>query len=101
MPLGQGLIIASIPVIFTSFGFHGSIPAIVNYLDGHTPSLRKAIVFGSAIPLIIYILWQLATLGVVSQAELVQNSGLSALVAHWHAVHQSGLRSYDRYFPRI
>ncbi|WP_217515353.1 aromatic amino acid transport family protein [Vibrio metschnikovii] len=94
MPLGQGLIIASIPVIFTSFGFHGSIPAIVNYLDGHTPSLRKAIVFGSAIPLIIYILWQLATLGVVSQAELVQNSGLSALIGTLaRSAHQSGLGS--------
>lgn len=94
MPLGQGLIIASIPVIFTSFGFHGSIPAIVNYLDGHTPSLRKAIVFGSAIPLIIYILWQLATLGVVSQAELVKNSGLSALIGTLaRSAHQSGLGS--------
>ncbi|EKO3773921.1 amino acid permease [Vibrio metschnikovii] len=94
MPLGQGLIIASIPVIFTSFGFHGSIPAIVNYLDGHTPSLRKAIIFGSAIPLIIYILWQLATLGVVSQAELVQNSGLSALIGTLaRSAHQSGLGS--------
>ncbi|PXA73614.1 aromatic amino acid transport family protein [Vibrio sp. 11986-1-5] len=94
MPLGQGLIIASIPVIFTSFGFHGSIPAIVNYLDGHTPSLRKAIVIGSAIPLIIYILWQLATLGVVSQAELVQNSGLSALIGTLaRSAHQSGLGS--------
>ena len=94
MPLGQGLVIASIPVIFTSFGFHGSIPAIVNYLDGHTPSLRKAIVIGSAIPLIIYILWQLATLGVVSQAELVQNSGLSALIGTLaRSAHQSGLGS--------
>lgn len=94
MPIGQGLIIASIPVIFTSFGFHGSIPAIVNYLDGHTPSLRKAIVIGSAIPLIIYILWQLATLGVVSQADLIQNSGLSGLISTLAInAHQSGLGS--------
>ncbi|WP_154115638.1 aromatic amino acid transport family protein [Vibrio cincinnatiensis] len=92
MPLEQGLVIASIPVIFTSFGFHGSIPAIVNYLDGHTASLRKAIIIGSAIPLIIYILWQLATLGVVSQADLVQNSGLSALIRTLsQTAHQSGL----------
>lgn len=94
MPLGQGLVIAAIPVIFTSFGFHGSIPAIVKYLDGDTPSLRKAILCGSAIPLVIYIFWQLVTLGVVSQPELVENSGLSALIVTLgQTVHQSNLSS--------
>lgn len=81
MPIQQGLIVAAIPVIFTSFGFHGSIPAIVRYLDGDTPALKKAIVIGSAIPLVIYIFWQLVTLGVVSQSELVDNQGLAALIA--------------------
>lgn len=49
MPIEQGLVVAAIPVIFTSFGFHGSIPAIVNYLDGDTSSLRKAVIIGSTI----------------------------------------------------
>ncbi|OLQ84970.1 tyrosine transporter TyrP [Vibrio ponticus] len=80
MPIEQGLVVAAIPVIFTSFGFHGSIPAIVRYLDGDTISLRKAIVIGSAIPLVIYVFWQLVTLGVVSQSELLENQGLSALI---------------------
>ncbi|AQP37451.1 aromatic amino acid transport family protein [Vibrio anguillarum] len=94
MPLEQGLIVAAIPVIFTSFGFHGSIPAIVNYLDGDTPSLRKAILIGSSIPLIIYIFWQIVTLGVVSQPQLVENSGLSALIVTLgQTVHQSNLSS--------
>lgn len=94
MPLEQGLIVAAIPVIFTSFGFHGSIPAIVNYLDGDTRSLRKAILIGSAIPLIIYIFWQIVTLGVVSQPQLVENSGLSALIVTLgQTVHQSNLSS--------
>ncbi|MBD1567056.1 aromatic amino acid transport family protein [Vibrio sp. SA48] len=94
MPLGQGLVVAAIPVIFTSFGFHGSIPAIVKYLDGDTPSLRKAILCGSAIPLVIYIFWQLVTLGVVSQPELVENSGLSTLIVTLgQTVHQSNLSS--------
>ncbi|MCG9753503.1 aromatic amino acid transporter [Vibrio brasiliensis] len=81
MPVEQGLVIAAIPVIFTSFGFHGSIPAIVNYLDGHTPSLRKAILIGSAIPLIIYVFWQIVTLGVVNQSTLLENQGLSSLIS--------------------
>lgn len=92
MPVEQGLVIAAIPVIFTSFGFHGSIPAIVNYLDGHTPSLRKAIIIGSAIPLIVYVFWQIVTLGVVNQAQLLENQGLSALISTLSTtVHQSNL----------
>lgn len=92
MPVEQGLVIAAIPVIFTSFGFHGSIPAIVNYLDGHTPSLRKAILIGSAIPLLIYIFWQVVTLGVVNQSTLLENQGLSALISTLSTtVHQSNL----------
>ncbi|MHC6529210.1 MULTISPECIES: aromatic amino acid transport family protein [unclassified Vibrio] len=82
MPMQQGLIVAAIPVIFTSFGFHGSIPAIVNYLDGDTRSLRKVILFGSAIPLVIYIFWQIVTLGVISQSQMIQNSALSALIGN-------------------
>ncbi|KGK15172.1 tyrosine transporter TyrP [Vibrio navarrensis] len=92
MPLEQGLVVASIPVIFTSFGFHGSIPAIVRYLDGDTGSLRKAILFGSLIPLVIYIFWQIVTLGVVKQDDLVANSALSGLIAQLAiTVHQSQL----------
>ncbi|WED23414.1 aromatic amino acid transporter [Vibrio sp. JC009] len=80
MPLEKGLVVAAIPVIFTSFGFHGSIPAIVNYLDGDTRSLKKAIVIGSAIPLVIYLFWQAVTLGVISQQELFDNKGLTGLI---------------------
>lgn len=92
MPIKQGLVIAAIPVIFTSFGFHGSIPAIVRYLDGDTKSLRKAIIIGSAIPLIVYIFWQVVTLGVVSQTELVNNQGLNALITQLsNTVRQSNI----------
>jgi len=92
MPIEQGLIVAAIPIIFTSFGFHGSIPAIVNYLDGNTPSLRKAIIIGSSIPLLIYVFWQIVTLGVVSQEALIDNQGLSGLITTLSTkVHQSSL----------
>ena len=81
MPVGYGLALTALPVVFTSFGFHGSIPAIVAYLDGDTEKLKKAIYIGSGLPLVIYVLWLLCTLGVVSQAELYTNSELTALIA--------------------
>ncbi|WP_261904295.1 aromatic amino acid transport family protein [Vibrio fortis] len=92
MPLQQGLIVAAIPVVFTSFGFHGSIPSIVRYLDGDVGSLRKVMIVGSALPLIIYVFWQGVTLGVVSQEQLLNDSSLGALlVSLSETVHQSNL----------
>ncbi|WP_135457818.1 aromatic amino acid transport family protein [Vibrio echinoideorum] len=92
MPLQQGLIIAAIPVVFTSFGFHGSIPSIVRYLDGDVRSLRKVMIIGSALPLVIYVFWQSVTLGVISQEQLLSDTSLGALlVSLSQTVHQSNL----------
>ncbi|MEZ8608529.1 aromatic amino acid transport family protein [Vibrio sp. 10N.239.311.G01] len=92
MPLQQGLIVAAIPVVFTSFGFHGSIPSIVRYLDGDVRSLRKVMIVGSALPLVIYIFWQGVTLGVISQEQLLSDTSLGALlVSLSQTVHQSNL----------
>lgn len=102
MPLEQGLIVAAIPVIFTSFGFHGSIPAIVHYLEGDTPALRKAIIIGSALPLAVYIFWQLVTLGVISQSELTSHSGLNYLIgALSQKVQQSNLAYFIGLFADL
>lgn len=79
-PLKTSLIIAALPVIFTSFGFHGSIPAVVRYLDLDVKSLKKVLLYGSLIPLIVYILWQLASLGIVNQAELSNAKDVTGLV---------------------
>lgn len=53
---------SAIPIMFTAFGFHGSIPSIVKYMDKDRQKLRKIIIIGATIPLIIYLLWLLVTL---------------------------------------
>lgn len=84
LPLEQGLALSAIPVIFTSFGFHGSVPSIVSYMNGDVRKLRRIFVIGSFIPLVAYIFWQLATLGSIESpvfnALLSQHSGLNGLL---------------------
>ncbi len=70
MPIEQGLIISAIPVIVTSFGFHGSIPSIVKYMGVNVHSLRKVMIAGASMPLIIYLFWQVVSQGVISQQNL-------------------------------
>jgi tyrosine-specific transport protein len=62
-PSNNSLLLA-IPIFFTSFGFHGSIPALINYVGPHRNALKKVIVIGSIVPLITYIVWLAASLGV-------------------------------------
>lgn len=81
MPIEQGLILSAIPVVFTSFGFHGSIPSIVKYVGLDIKTLRKVMIAGAALPLVIYIFWQLISQGMMSQAELLQSTGLPGFVA--------------------
>ncbi|WP_313088264.1 tyrosine transporter TyrP [Atlantibacter hermannii] len=84
LPLEKGLALSAIPVIFTSFGFHGSVPSIVSYLNGDLRKLRWVFITGSAIPLVAYIFWQLATLGAIDSpafsALIASHSGLNGLL---------------------
>ncbi|MDD7425055.1 MAG: aromatic amino acid transporter [[Actinobacillus] rossii] len=72
MPINNALLISASPVFFTAFGFHGSIPSLNKYLEGNVKALRISILVGTSIPLIAYILWQLATHGVLSQTEFLK-----------------------------
>ncbi|MDO4642580.1 MAG: aromatic amino acid transporter [Cardiobacteriaceae bacterium] len=84
MPLDYSLLISASPIFFTSYGFHGSIPSLNKYLEGDVRALRIAIIGGSAITLIGYIIWQLSTHGVLTQGQFVQilkdNPTLNGLV---------------------
>ena len=72
MPINHALVLSAAPVFFTSFGFHVVIPSIVKYLEGAVKRLKIAIIAGTGIPLIAYLLWQLSTHGVLSQNQFMQ-----------------------------
>ncbi|MBP3141756.1 aromatic amino acid transport family protein [Aliivibrio fischeri] len=80
LPVEQGVFITALPVIFTSFGFHGSIPAIVNYLELDVKKIKISLLVGSSLPLIVYLFWQGMTLGLLSQNEFGQINGLNQFI---------------------
>ncbi len=84
LPLEKGLALSAIPVIFTSFGFHGSVPSIVSYMNGNVRKLRWIFITGSAIPLVAYIFWQMVTLGSINSSTfmgmLASHTGLNGLL---------------------
>lgn len=54
-----------LPVIVTTFGYQIIIPSVRRYLDSDVKDLVKVIIIGSTIPLAVYLIWELITLGVI------------------------------------
>ena len=53
------------PVVFTAFGFHGSLPTLINYCDNDQKILKKVFLWGCCIPSMVYIIWTFSILAVV------------------------------------
>jgi tyrosine-specific transport protein len=55
---------SALPVFMTAFGFHTSIPTVVNYVGPAQPrALRKIFIAGGLIPLAAYLGWIFVSLG--------------------------------------
>jgi tyrosine-specific transport protein len=52
-------------VAATSFGFHIIIPTLTAYLERDVKELKRVIWIGSAIPLVVYLVWEFLVLGIV------------------------------------
>lgn len=72
---------AALPVVITAFGFHIVIPSLALYLNEDPKALQKVLLFGSLLPLVIYLIWLGALLGTLplsgehSFSSLAQQGG--------------------------
>lgn len=53
----------ALPIIITSFGFQIIIPSLRTYLNTDVKKIRLAILVGSIIPLVVYLIWEILILG--------------------------------------
>lgn len=54
-----------IPVTVVGFGFHQLVPTLTTYFQGNERELKKTLVIGSLIPLVVYFFWEVLVLGIV------------------------------------
>ncbi len=60
----------AVPIIFTSFGFQMMIPAMSGYLNRDRGLLKTAFLWGSLIPVVIYLAWTVSTLGALTTHQM-------------------------------
>lgn len=59
-----------VPIIFTSFGFQGSIHSMVKFCQNDRKLIKTACLWGSLIPALVYIIWTVAILLVVFNTDV-------------------------------
>jgi tyrosine-specific transport protein len=68
---------AAIMITIASFGFAAIVPSLRIYFDSDVKKLKKAIWIGSLVPLVCYIAWDIAIMGVI---PLAGEHGLVAIL---------------------
>jgi len=69
-----------VPVIFLALVYHDLIPVICSYLAGDSNAIRKAVVYGSAVPLVMFLIWDAVALGVQAGSGDATGDPLAALM---------------------
>lgn len=70
LPKSELAILAAVPIIFTSFGFHGSIPSVILYLKSDRGRGAGIFILGTLLPLLVYSIWLAASMGVLPGSVL-------------------------------
>jgi tyrosine-specific transport protein len=55
----------ALPVVFTAFGYQSLIPTLMAYMNRNIKRVKLAIILGTSIPFVIYVIWELLILGIV------------------------------------
>lgn len=60
-----GAAFTSLPVVFTSFGYQGIVPSLTEYLGRDPIKVRRAILLGTMIPFVAYLIWDWLIMGII------------------------------------
>ncbi|KAF5447629.1 hypothetical protein F2P56_033168 [Juglans regia] len=60
----------SIPIITLSFVYQNVVPVVCTNLEGNLSKVRTAIVLGTAIPLVLFLVWNAVVLGSIPNLEM-------------------------------
>ncbi|WP_241608803.1 aromatic amino acid transporter [Rosenbergiella australiborealis] len=81
-------LLATLPFCLASFGFHGNITGLIHYYQGDERRVRRALVFGILLALVIYLFWLTCTMGNIQRQDFPtiarQGGDIHALIQAMH-----------------
>lgn len=93
----------AVPILFTAFTYQVIIPTLMTYLQRDVKKIRLAIFFGSSIPLVIYLIWEVVILGIIpveGPSGLIEAAALgqNAVTPLQHFVKSEWMSTFSRCF---
>jgi tyrosine-specific transport protein len=90
----------AVSIVSTSFGFHIIIPTLTDYLHRDVTQIRKVILIGSLVPLVVYIIWNFLALGIIPVDQLAYGyrQGLDGATILSHLLGRQDLSMVARFF---
>lgn len=58
-------VLFSLPMFVLAFGFQNMVPVLTSYMKGDLKRVRTSILGGGCVTLVVYLVWQVITLGIV------------------------------------
>lgn len=92
-----------LPIVFTAFGYQTLIPTLFNYMNRNVSKVRLALILGTSIPLLVYVLWECLILGIIpleGPGGLIEafNKGDNAVNPLGNYIHNMTLLAVGRAF---
>ncbi|MRI32166.1 hypothetical protein EOPP23_04040 [Endozoicomonas sp. OPT23] len=78
--------LAALPIIFTSFGFHGSIPSLILYMRKNLSGIAAVFILGASIPFLVYLLWIYTSVGSLTSEQLRMIDSTGELISELSVV---------------
>lgn len=96
----------TLPLIFTSFGFQGTVPSLAGLMGYDRKAIFSSILIGSTVTLIVYFFWQLAIIGAIpleghmglEHARVEGLDAISPLQYHLPDEHSTWLMLFGKIF---
>ncbi|MFB6434743.1 MAG: aromatic amino acid transporter [Candidatus Malihini olakiniferum] len=86
-------VLASLPYLLASFGYHGNIPGLVKYYHKNGRIVARSLLYGTLLSLVIYLLWQYVIQGNIPRegfkAVVVEGGNIGNLLQHMGSSVQS------------
>lgn len=99
----------ALPLLLTSFSFQTMVPSLTPYLKRNAANLRRAIIWGTSLAFVVYLIWQAIILGIVpleGEAGLLQalKTGEPAtqfISSHVHGPYIAWVAEYFAFFALV
>ncbi|MCH9613438.1 MAG: Tryptophan-specific transport protein [Chlamydiia bacterium] len=90
----------ALPLLLATFSYQMVVPSLTPYLKRDPAALRKAVIYGTTLPFIVYIVWQFIVLGIVPLVSIEQANelGLAATVPLREFVASKYLSGFATFF---